>query len=350
MLTPHWLWGSRSAAARVARCALLPGSLAWAAASRVREHAYATGILATHSMTIPVVSVGNLTVGGSGKTPLAGFVARHYGHRGLQPAIVLRGYGGDEGQEHRRALEDAIVVEGADRPRAAEQAVAAGADVIILDDGFQRLDLARDLDVLLVSAESDLAAPWTLPAGPWREGRAAAERADFVIVTRKRAPRSFAEACLDRIRRRGGQTPAGIARLGVTGFRGMHSGEAMGVERIEGSRVLIAAGIADPRSLVVQCRELGADVTNVPLADHQRFRPGIVNRLLHAGRRVDYVVVTEKDAVKLRPVWPLDGPEPLVAQLDVAWDFGLDDFEDALDATVTPATRTLNPYAHQSLE
>lgn len=335
MLTPHWLWSARSLPARLARLALLPPSLAYRSAAAVRARAYRAGLLARSEVAIPVVSVGNLTVGGSGKTPISHWIARYYASRGLRPAIVLRGYGGDEGAVHRRLLESAIVIQHPDRLIAAGAAVAEGADVIILDDGYQRFDVVRDLDVALVSAESGRAVRWTLPAGPWREGWRALGRADVVVVTRKRADREAAASMVERVRLVAPTTPVAIVRLGITCFRELLSGEPVSVQRLGGARVLAAAGIADPHSFAAQCRSLGADVRMYPLEDHHQFDRGDVHRILHASRRVDYVVMTEKDAVKLRSLWPRFAPEPLVAELDVAWELGRSEFETALDAAVT---------------
>ena len=288
----------------------------------------------TAEAPVPVVSVGNLTVGGSGKTPICSWIARYYAERGLQPGIVLRGYGGDEANLHHRLAEAAIVVEDPDRVAGAREASANGAEVVVLDDAFQRLDIVRDLNIALVSTESSLAAPWTLPAGPWREGLRALRRADLVVVTRKRADRQSAERLSERLGRKSGHKPIAIARLGVTGLSGLLSGEDVPLTSLDGARVLAAAGVADPHSFASQCSEFGARVRLLPLDDHHDFTERDMRRMVQAGKRVDYVVVTEKDAVKLRSMWPSDAREPIVACLDVEWEVGLRALETALDAAV----------------
>ena len=112
------------------------------------------------------------------------------------------------------------------------------------------------------------------------------------------------------------------------------TGDPFPLMTLKGARVLVAAGIGDPRSFAGQCRELGADVRMLHLEDHHRYGESDVTRMLHAGRRVDYVVVTEKDAVKLQTLWPDNAPEPLVAALDVTWESGQDAFEMALETAV----------------
>ena len=336
MLTPHWLWSNRSLSARLTRLSLLPPAAMYRAAMAVRARAYQVGLLARSEVPVPVVSVGNLTVGGSGKTPICNWIARYYADRGLQAAICLRGYGGDEGKVHRRLAPSAIVVENPDRVAGALEATANGAEVVVLDDAFQRLDIVRDLNIALVSAESSRAVPWTLPAGPWREGLKALRRADFVVVTRKRADFQSAEVVAERMERKSRSRPVAIARLGITGFTGLLSGDAVPVGSLDGANLLAAAGVADPYSFVSQCKELGArKVRMLPLDDHHEFTERDMARMVQAMRRVDYVVVTEKDAVKLRLNWPSHAPEPIVAILDIDWEVGLTELETALDAVVT---------------
>ena len=335
MLTPLWLWSDRSIFARLTRLSLLPPALMYRATMAIRARAYRIGLLRRSEVPVPVVAVGNLTVGGSGKTPICSWIARYYGAKGLQAGIVLRGYGGDEGKVHRRLAESAIVVEKPDRVAGALEASANGAEVVVLDDAFQRLDIVSDLNIALVSTESGRAVRWTLPAGPWREGLKALRRADLVVVTRKRADYRSATVMAERLERVTRGKTVAIARLGVTGFSTLLSGDDVPMESLDGERVLAAAGVADPYSFASQCAEFGARVTLLPLEDHHEFTDGDLNRMVQAERRFDYVVVTEKDAVKLRSIWPSHAREPIVASLDVAWEAGLTEVETALDAVVT---------------
>lgn len=340
-LVTHWLWARRSLTARIARLALLPPSWAYRAAVAARARAYRARLLPQAIPTVPTVAVGNLTVGGSGKTPLASWIAGYYARKGLKPGIVLRGYGGDEGDVHRLLVPGAVVVEDPDRIAGARRAVAEGAEIVVLDDAYQRLDVGRDLNVAVVSAESSRAVPWTLPAGPWREGWGALRRADLVVVTRKRADRVTALAVAERARRAAPRAPVAIAKLAITGFRGLLSGGFRSAESLDGARVLAAAGIGDPDSFASQCSRLGADVQLLAWRDHHRYRAGDVAHLLHAAAAVDYVVVTEKDAAKLRSLWPPRAAEPLVAALDVRWEHGRTAVETALDLVAADVTELL---------
>jgi tetraacyldisaccharide 4'-kinase len=334
----RWLWTSRRPDARLVRLALLPASGLWRGAMAARELAYRRGWLAVHDLPLPSVAVGNLTVGGSGKTPIAIWIARYYVARGLVPGILLRGYGGDETLVHQHAVPEAQVVADADRASGAERALARGAEVLVLDDAYQRLDVRRDLNIAVVSAETTRAVRWPLPAGPWREGLGALDRADAVIVTRKRAT---AEAALALVAELQGRVrgPIAIAHLGLRYLEGMVSGTRQPASVLAGKRVVAASGIADPDAFVAQTKATGAAVQVATWKDHHDYRDEDVAWLAHAARRADHVVITQKDAVKLRNRWPTSVPEPLVAMLDLEWEEGGERITAALDAVVTPVER-----------
>ena len=335
MQLARWLWAGRSFPSKIARLPLIPPSLIVRGLAAARARAYRIRLLPHEALPLPTVAVGNLTVGGSGKTPLASWIANYYANQGLVPGVVLRGYGGDEGAVHQRSVPGSVVVENPDRLAGAREAARQGARVLVLDDAYQRLDVDRDLNIAVVSAESERAVRWTLPAGPWREGWRALGRADLVVVTRKRARLEVAESVIRRVRRATRRCPVAVARLGISGFSGMLSGERFAANEIHNARVVVAAGIADPHSFAVQCRALGAGVSLIAWRDHHRFSERDALRIAHAGRRADYVIVTEKDAVKLRGCWPRSRPEPLVASLDLAWERGGRLVRAALDAAVT---------------
>ena len=332
----RWLWTSDRMDARLVRLALLPAAAGYGAVMRARATAYARGWLASHALPLPSIAVGNLTVGGSGKTPIAIWVARYAAAKGLTPGVLLRGYaGGDEAKVHERALPGGIVVVDPDRRAGAEKARALGAKILVLDDAFQRLDVRRDLNICVVSAETTRAVPWSLHAGPWREGLRALERADAVVVTRKRAPAEAAEALAAELAPRV-HGPVAVAHLGLSGLEGLVSGTKHPPELLRGKRVVAAAAIGDPDSFVGQVKAAGAAVQVATWRDHHQYGPEDLAWLAKAARKSDHLVITEKDAVKLRDRWPAGVQEPLVAQLDLAWGSGEAAFVGALDAVVSP--------------
>jgi tetraacyldisaccharide 4'-kinase len=334
----RWLWTSRRPDARLARLALLPASGIWRGAMAARGLAYRRGWLAVRDLPLPSVAVGNLTVGGSGKTPIAIWIARHYVEQGLVPGILLRGYGGDETLVHQHDVPTAVVVADPDRAAGAERALANGAQVLVLDDAYQRLDVRRDLNIAVMSAETTRAVRWSLPAGPWREGWEALGRADALVITRKRAGLDAALALVRDLQDRVAG-PVAIAHLGLRALEGLVSGRRTTAGELAGKRVVAASGIADPDAFVAQVKATGAAVQVATWKDHHDYRDEDVAWLAHAARRADHVVITQKDAVKLRDRWPNAVPEPLVAELELEWEEGGDLIAAALDAVVTPIDR-----------
>jgi tetraacyldisaccharide 4'-kinase len=304
----------------------------------VRESAYRQGWFTVHDLPLPSVAIGNLTVGGSGKTPIAIWTAKYYVSRGLVPGILLRGYGADEVLVHQHAVPEAQVVADPDRAAGAERALALGAQVLVLDDAYQRLDVHRDLNIAVVSAETTRAVRWPLPAGPWREGLRALNRADAVVITRKRASADAARTLAADLRQKIAG-PVAIAHLGLHYVEGMVSGKRHPASTLAGKRVVAASGIADPDAFVAQTKATGAAVQVATWKDHHDYRDEDVAWLAHAARRADHVVITQKDAVKLRNRWPTTVPEPLVAMLDLEWEDGGERIAAALDATVIPVER-----------
>lgn len=334
----RWLWTSRRPDARLVRLALLPAAALWRGAMAARESAYRHGWFAVRDLPLPSVAIGNLTVGGSGKTPIATWTARYYAARGLVPGVLLRGYGADEVLVHQHEVPEAVVIADPDRAAGADRALARGAQVLVLDDAYQRLDVRRDLNIAVVSAETSRAVRWPLPAGPWRESLKALDRADAVVVTRKRATAEAALAMAADLQRRI-EGPVAIVHLGLRYVEGMVSGIRHPASTLAGKRVVAASGIADPDAFVAQTKATGAAVQVATWKDHHDYRDEDVAWLAHAARRADHVVITQKDAVKLRNRWPSSVPEPLVAMLDLEWEDGGEAIAAALDTVVTPVDR-----------
>jgi tetraacyldisaccharide 4'-kinase len=263
---------------------------------------------------LPVISVGNLSVGGTGKSPLVRLVAAQLKKNGRKPAILLRGYGasagprplavslgsgsmtelkasGDEAQEHAQRSQAMVWVD-ADRRRSAEAALDAGATALVLDDGFQRRwQIARDLDLLLADWSQLQAGEALLPSGPWREPWSQVRAADAVLISG--APAKFDPKAL----------PAAwqgkpLFRLDVvaTGLSDWASGRSVLLSRLRGRRVAALSGLGRPQRFEASLQALGAKVLPWRFADHHPFHLG---ELAQAPGPVDAVVCTRKDAVRL---------------------------------------------------
>lgn len=312
------VWEGRSAWAAAARGALLAPAALYRGGVAVRNAAYDLSILASRPLPAPSVGVGNLSVGGTGKTPLCRFLATELARRDCRVGVLLRGYGGDEALEYGEALPQTVVVADADRLRGAAEAVRRGADVLVLDDCLQRRDVRPAAMLAVVSAESAGRARWPLPAGPWREGVGALRRADAVLVTRKSAPPSEAAALAAGLALRTRENVGLVAELFPAHLLPLPGGAPAPTEMLRGREVVALCGIGAPGTFASQLRDLGAErVGLLAFGDHHAYAARDVAAALATAGPGGVVVTTAKDAVKLRRLWPETAPPCWVVALGV---------------------------------
>ncbi len=304
---------------------LAPVEAAFRGVVAVRGAGYERRVLSVERVGIPVISVGNVTVGGSGKTPIASWLAGLLRGMGRTPAIVLRGYGADEIAVHRELNPKIAVHHGADRRAAVREAMGEGADCVVLDDGFQHRRLHRDLDIVLVSAEQWSDRRRLLPRGPWREPIAAIRRADYVIVTRKSATRAAADLIRGELRRIAPDVGIGIAHLAPTGLTDLKDAHAPArpLDELAGRRVVAVTTLADPGPFLAQLRSTGAVVESIVFGDHHEFSGAEIERIVERFS-IDGGVITRKEAVKLRGCLP-EGVTASVVEQGVVLEAGLED-------------------------
>jgi len=293
---------------------------------------------------VPTVSVGNLSVGGTGKTPLAAWFAGALRDRGFRPAVLLRGYGGDEPLVHERLNADVPVLVDAKRRRSGKRALAQGATALVLDDGFQHRRMPRDLDVVVLSADAWDGRVRLLPAGPFREPLSALRRAHLAVVTRKAATREQAAAVVAEIRRVCPRIPVAVAYLAPGEVVAWRGGLSEATSALNGLRILAVSGIGSPGPFVAQLRAVGADVQDVTFGDHHAFSDTDAALLASRASGMARVVCTLKDAVKLGPRWPRNAPGLWYLSQVVVWEAGAADVQVLLDrlvphvALTTPAS------------
>lgn len=283
---------------RALRAGLAPLSAVYGALSARRNRSLARrGGASVPGLT--VVSVGNLAVGGTGKTPLAAWAVGVLQEAGARPAVLLRGYGDDETALHGRWNPGVPVVADPDRVAAARKARDRGADVAVLDDGFQHRRLYRGLDLVLLSLHDPFPGR-LLPAGPYREGPQALARADAVVLTRVAGAEDGlwtgdAEAYRAVVKRHAPEALVAVAALAPAGWTDLAGAPAPAPE----GPVLAVAGVGRPRAFAAAvATALGPDVELLAFRDHHAYRGADIRRIVRrAGGRT--VVTTEKDAVKL---------------------------------------------------
>jgi tetraacyldisaccharide 4'-kinase len=299
------VWFGDSAADQAGRVLLAPLELVYRGAVQIRSELYDSGLIRTERASIPVVSIGNVTVGGTGKTPVAAWIASRLAAVGKSPAIVLRGYGGDEPLVHARLNPAVPVIVNADRNAGIRDAAAAGADVVVLDDAFQHRRAGRDADVVLVSADDWTGRQHLLPAGPYREPLGAIRRASLVVITRKSAPSVKVTAAEEAIREAAPGLPTAVIGLSPSEIVSTGGTETrLPITALAGKSITAVAAIGNPDAFFRQLEGAGAKVTRMAFPDHHSFSPADISTILRAGERANYIVCTLKDAVKLEPQWP----------------------------------------------
>lgn len=302
--------------------ALMPLSLLFGAVAGLRRGLFRNGWLRTERLPAPLIVVGNIAVGGSGKTPVTLWLVEHLKAAGRRPGIVSRGYGGHvegvaevppDGDPAHFGDEPVLMAHlagvpvwvGRDRPAAGRALLAAHpeVDVLVCDDGLQHYRLQRDVEVVVVD-QATLGNGLRLPAGPLREGVTRLARADLVLAHGALAP-SVRRAC--------GTTPVFEFHLAGAAFERLSDrGERRPPSALMGRRLRALAGIGRPERFFAQLEAMGLAVERCPLPDHHVFTPADVTL-----EGVDALVMTEKDAVKCAPfapheswVWPVRAHVP----------------------------------------
>lgn len=306
--------------------------LAWlyAGVVRVRNRLYDRPA-AVRRASIPVVSVGNLTVGGTGKTPIVAWLARQLQAMQRSPAIVSRGYGGNAGRGPvivssgtgplcgpercgdepfllACSLRGVPVVVGADRWAGAEAARAQGADLVILDDGFQHRRLGRDLDLVLVDSNKPLGEERMLPAGRLREPLHALRRADLVLITRADPQERY--AWIERVVRE--HAPA--TPLLLAGHRPVGFFDAQGRPAEPPARAVAFCGIGSPEPFRDDLRGQAVELVAFRVyRDHHVYTHQELVELQRRSRAHEAALVTtEKDLARLRRSGASDLPQELL--------------------------------------
>jgi len=314
----------------------VPASLAYGAVVRARNTMWSMG-LGVGRAPKPVVSIGNIVAGGTGKSPMSRQVAQWMLDAGVRPLLATRGYGAvqgiaDEVEEFKALVPGAAVVVDPSRRRGVTSAAASGErfDAVLLDDGFQHRALARDLDVVLIDAQRPCLDDWLLPAGWLREPVSALRRAGAIVVTQAD---DVDDALSARIESIAGRAPIAWCRLEPRTLE-MHRGTAVSEQPfawLDGRSVVVWAGLANPERVVSAVRAQGASIRSAPrLRDHQPYDQALLRQLLEQAKGADAIVVTGKDWPKLAGRIPPFAPP--IAVLRAGWRFAAG--EAALHSTI----------------
>lgn len=306
----------RDPLAFVLRGLLRVASTVYGLAVRLRNRRYDTGRTPIHRAGVPVISVGNLTTGGTGKTPLVACLATALRQRGYRVSLISRGYGrgeaalNDEALELEQRLPDVPHVQDPDRVAAATVAVEElETQVILMDDGFQHRRLHRDLDIVVIDATCPYGYGYLLPRGMLREPLASIARADIAVLSRSNY---VSEAQRQSIRETYLSKNPRLLWVEAEHRPGRlidYRDRTESLEQLSGKRVLAFCGIGNPQAFRRTLADCGAEVVDLyALPDHARYDGDTVDQLEQWGQTqqaasnaaFDFVVCTQKDLVKVR--------------------------------------------------
>ena len=334
----RYLWkaiveGQASALARWTLGPLLTTlSVPYDLAHQLRLQAYHMRWAAVRQLPCRVISIGNLTLGGTGKTPVVELVAGLLRREGIRVCVLSRGYGGraqsgitvvsdgkrclvspevagDEPALLAEHLADVPVIVGKDRYAAGMLAVERfGVDAIVLDDGFQHVQLARDLDILLLDGARPLGNGRLFPRGDLRERPTAIARADAIVLTRcesDTAPALVAPLCSSSV------LPLFCSQHTPLDLRVLADGHILPLVSLKGRRILAFCGIGTPHHFRLTLRRFEAEIVAfIAFPDHHPYTRAEIEQLVLSAKqhRADILVTTEKDGVRLRRLQPLATP------------------------------------------
>ena len=339
----------RGAAAMTVRAVLRSAACLYDGVTSVRNLCIDSGLPSATKVDVPVISIGNLTTGGTGKTPLVAAVVRMLQTLNRRPGIVSRGYRADSTgfNDEKRVLEHLCPgvphVQNPDRLAAASEVIHNHlVDSIVLDDGFQHRRIARDLDIVLIDATNPFGYDFVLPRGLLRESVRGLRRADAVLITRcDQVPAAELGSIEDRIccvapRHRDRLVRVSFLPVRLRGI----DGTAQPLPRIRKVPVMVLAAIGNPASFMETCRRAGANIIRSRFfPDHHHYAQSdlIEVQAEAAAHRVESVVTTLKDIVKLRQLGSRMNHTPGVPvfALETATDFDSPEAEQSIRSMVS---------------
>lgn len=311
-----------------------PLSPIYSAIMRVRAYLYDCGIFTQHKFTVPIISVGNLTMGGTGKTPTVLFITKALQERGLKPVIVSRGYGGkakgqvnivsdpkevkmnayeagDEPFMLASQLPGVPVITGSKRFLSIEHAIDHfEANLIILDDGFQHLSVKRDIDLVLFGAQSGFGNNRVFPGGDLRESRHALQRADFFLITGITNGNLEPQALIDDLGASQPQVPCYLVTRSEGSYFSATEQRECSKDDLP-TKAFAFCGIANPERFRADLEGSGFAIKGfLPLSDHQHYHEQVLSEISKSCQdtQAQVLLTTEKDLVKLDGFTP---PLPL---------------------------------------
>jgi len=337
----------RGIIAAIVKSTLSAFTLPYLAVLNTRNTLYKKGIVRSSRLPVKVISIGNITTGGTGKTPLVEFSVKYLSGSGRKVAVLSRGYGGDNSSQEGDGmvndecltlienLQDVPVLAGRDRVKSGEKAINDfGVDCVVLDDGFQHLRLKRDLDVVVIDALNPFGGENLIPRGSLREPLQNLERADLFIISHcdqgnEQIIRSIYKK-LDQINHSASVCES-IHR--PVHFDTIADGSILELEWLKGKRVYALSAIGNPESFSNTLKGLGADlIKHRVFQDHHVYTEEEIEDVISAAQLLgaDAIVVTQKDIVKIRKM-NIKNANILSLRIEIEITRGVDLYKAAID-------------------
>jgi len=337
--------------ASIIKSALSTFTLPYSAVLNTRNVLYKNGLVRSTRLPVKVISIGNITTGGTGKTPLVELSAKYLSKIGKKVAILSRGYGGnnpsqenndivnDECLALRENLQDVPVLAGRDRVKNGEKAISDfGVDCVILDDGFQHLKLKRDLDIVVIDALNPFGGGNLIPRGSLREPLKNLERADLFIISHcNQSNEQTIQSIYTALNRINNDAPV---------CESIHSpvhidkadGSILEPEWVKGKRIYALSAIGNPESFAYTLERLEADlIGHKVFQDHHNYTKKEIDGVISDAQSLgaDAIAVTQKDMVKIRKMNIKDA-EILSLKIEIQITKGIELYEEAIDRVLNP--------------
>lgn len=289
---------------------------------------YKLGLLKTKKVSSIVISVGNITCGGTGKTPLTIEIAKYLIEKGYKVAVLSRGYkreisekenkenilvsdgeeiladyerSGDEPYLIAKSVPKAIVISGADRILTAKSALKLGAEILILDDGFQYLKLHRNENILILDGEKPFDNGYLLPAGELREQPDSIKRATAIVISNLKDPTAESET-LNKIKNYTQDKPLIKMNYKIKRLKGINIIKSIDPQELKDKKILLFSGIGNSRSFSDSLRKTGLNIIeHIIFADHHNYEFEDINKVINIAKKhnIEDIITTEKDTIKI---------------------------------------------------
>ncbi|MBS1257531.1 MAG: Tetraacyldisaccharide 4'-kinase [Candidatus Scalindua arabica] len=319
----------------------------YSAVLNTRDFLYTNSVLKSTRLPVEVISIGNITTGGTGKTPLVEFMARCLHEKNKKVAILSRGYGSnnplqedndninDECLVLKENLRNVPVLAGKDRVSNGEKAIREfGVDCLLLDDGFQHFRLKRDLDIVVIDSLNPFGGENLIPRGSLREPLKNLERADLFIISRcDQSKEQAIKSIYTKLRYVNNDAPVCESIHRPVHIESITDGSIQRLEWLKGKRIYALSAIGNPESFAYTLKELGADlVKHRKFHDHHNYNRAEIIDIISEARSLDAdaVVVTQKDIVKIRNM-DIKGFNILSLKIEIQITKGIELYKEAID-------------------